>query len=466
MTMHNPTLALDFQTIEREKKDYFLSGRTLDYKFRIKQLKTLKASIKNHEAMLIDALYKDLRKPEFEAFTHEIGFIYKEIDHCISQLKKWMKPRSVSTELLLQPATSKIYYEPKGLVLIYGPFNYPFQLLFGPLISAISAGNVIVLKPSELAAHTEKVTQKIIISAFPKDYCEVITGPGEIVGPQLQRKIDFDHIFFTGSAAVARSILQLAADKLTTVSLELGGKSPAIIHTSARMDQAVKKIIWGKTINAGQSCVAPDYVLVHHSQYDAFVKSWISHAEEMFGKDIQKSQDYGRIINENRFDAVSSLLVAQKVIHGGSTDRSDLYIEPTLVKARMEDPIMRKEIFGPLLPVLTYNDESEILNIIRQNPNPLACYVFTTDYRFEDFIIKNFSYGGGSTNNTMSHLAVGELPFGGRGHSGMGAYHGFFGFTEFSHQKGMLKMPSIIDVSTVYPPYANWKMKLAKFFLK
>lgn len=465
--MQNPPAQIDYQKIGSEKKDYFLAGHTLTYAFRIKQLKALKAAIKQYEPELLEAIYKDLHKPAFEAFTHEVGFIYKEINHTISELRNWMKPREKKTELELQPASSKVYIEPKGVVLIFGPFNFPFQLLFGPLVGAIAAGNCMVLKPSELASHTEKITQRIITSAFNSDYCEVVTGPGDIIGPALQKNIDFDHVFFTGSPVVGKIVMKLAAEKLTPVSLELGGKSPAIIHTSARVDHAVRKIMWGKTINSGQSCVAPDYVLLHKNQLDEFVKSWKKQKLAMFGSDPQKSPDYGRIINTNRFKAVTSLMEGLAILDGGKVDEQDLYIEPTLIGgAGLEDKIMQTEIFGPLLPVLTYENEAEILPILRRNPDPLACYIFTTVYQFESYICKHFAFGGGSVNNTMSHLGVSDLPFGGRGTSGIGAYHGEAGFLEFSHKKAMLKMPSIIDVSTLYPPFSSWKYKLSRFFLK
>lgn len=465
--MQNPNISIDYSRLGINQKNYFFTGKTLPYKFRIKQLTALKESIKNHEGDLMDALYKDLRKPAFEAFTHEVGFIYKEIDHTIKELKSWMAPRDVRTELVLQPASSKIYFEPKGVVLIYGPYNYPFQLLIGPMIGAMAAGNCIILKPSELSTNTETVIKKIISSTFPSEYIDAVTGPGEIVGPALQSAIDFDHIFFTGSTNVGKMIMRQAAEKLTPVSLELGGKSPCIVHESARIDHAVKKIIWGKTINLGQSCVAPDYVLIHESKEEAFISSYIRQMDEMLGKDPQQSKDYGRMINENRFDAVVKLMDGVNIRHGGHTDKGDLYIQPTLITdVKLDDAIMQTEVFGPLLPIVTYKNEEEILPILRRHPDPLACYIFSTDHRFQQFIIKNFGFGGGSINNTMSHLGVGELPFGGRGTSGIGAYHGKSGFMEFSHKKPILKMPSIIDVSTLYAPYTNWKYKLSRFFLK
>jgi len=458
---------LDVQSICLTKRAYFETGATKSYDFRIQKLKDLKAAIVTHEEALFNALYKDLRKSRFEAYTSEIAIIYEEIKFAIKHLEGWMESEPVGTPLVLQPAMSRLYYEPKGVVLLISPFNYPFMLLFGPLVGAIAAGNTIVLKPSEVSSHTEAVILKITESAFKHEYIETILGPGDVVVPQLIKGFDFDHILFTGSTRVGKEIMKLAAEHLSPVSLELGGKSPAIVHHSAKIKQTAKKIIWGKTYNAGQTCVAPDYVLVHESKKDRLIAEMIKQIEKMFGKNAQQSPDFGRLIHKNRFKAVTAYLKEGKIAYGGRVDEADLYVEPTiLTDVSFEDSVMREEIFGPVLPIITYSDESEILPILRKNPNPLSCYIFTTEADFESYIIDNFAFGGGCVNNTLSHLGNPSLPFGGRGASGIGSYHGKFGFDVFSHVKGILKSPSTLDPGLLYPPYKNRLFKLIKWYIK
>ena len=459
-----PTLA---QNICHKQKEYFNSGATRSLEFRLKQLKLLKESIKKYEKDLLEALYKDLRKSKFEAFTSEIGFIYHEIDYALKNVETWMESQSVGTPIVIQPAMSRIYYEPKGVILILGPFNYPFMLLFSPLVSAIAAGNTAILKPSENTPFTEIVISKIIENTFEEKYICVVAGQGELVVPELINNFEFDHIFFTGSQRVGKEIMRMAAHHLTPVTLELGGKSPAIVHTSANLSQAAKKIIWGKAYNAGQTCVSPDYAIVHELVFDKFIEHLKKQIKKLYGDDPQKSKDYGRIVNTKRFDALTTFFDEGKIVSGGRSDRADLYIEPTImVDINMEGKIMSEEIFGPILPVLTYQSEEDLLRILRKNPNPLACYVFTSEVKFEDYVIENFTFGGGAVNNTLAHLGNPELPFGGRGKSGLGACHGKFGFDIFSHSKSILKSPSTLDPSILYPPYNELKMKIARWFLK
>ena len=452
--------------VHRSQSAFFRSGVTRPYEFRRRQLKRLMESIQKNEGMVIEALYKDLRKSEFEAFGTEIGILYKEIRHTLKNLRSWMSPKKVPTPVLLFPSTSRIIPDPLGVVLIIGPWNYPFHLAINPLIGAIAGGNTAFVKPSEQAPHTAEVVEKILSETFEEDYVAVFQGPGHVVAPALIENLRFDHIFFTGNPAAGRNIMELAARHLTPVTLELGGKSPCIIDRTADLEQAARKVAWSKLINAGQTCVAPDYVLVHADVRDRFLEKLKANFTRMLGDDAGSSPDYGRMVNRKRFDVVSGYIRNGRVLHGGGADAEDLFIEPTILDGvSAEDPVMKDEIFGPVLPLITYRDRNEVLEWIERNPYPLALYLFTGDSETEDFFIERVRFGGGCINNAILHLANHELPFGGVGTSGMGQYHGKHGFDVFTRPKSVVRSPAWFDVPLTYPPYRN-NLKWLRMFFK
>jgi aldehyde dehydrogenase (NAD+) len=444
---------------------FFDEGKTRSYDFRVQQLTKLKAVIKKYESEILDALHQDLHKPNFEAFVSEIGILYEEIEFVLDHLKDWMKPESVSTPLALQPSTSKIYKEPLGLVLIIGPWNYPFQLLLAPLIGSIAGGNCSIIKPSDNTRRTAAIIEKIISETFDSNYVAVIQGAGSIVGPQLIEKYRFDHIFFTGSANVGKQIMRMASIHLSSVTLELGGKSPAIVDQDVDIEVAAKRLIWAKCFNAGQTCVCPDYLLIHESIKGEFVKRMIHHIREFFGDNPLKSNDFTHIVNTKRFNILTNYLKDVRILYGGKFNAETLCIEPTLMDNIPDGhPIMQEEIFGPLFPILTFKNIQEIIPIIRKHRYPLACYLFTTNKETEEFVINNIEFGGGCINNALVHLANPELPFGGVGFSGMGNYHGKKSFDAFTHKKSILKTKFFFDPPLRYPPYAASKDKWAHYF--
>lgn len=446
---------------------FFESGATKAYAFRRKQLRILKEAVKSNEKEILHALYIDLHKSTAEAYGTEIGFLYQEIAYILRHLNDWMKPQRVPTPLMAQPASSYIYREPLGLTLLIAPWNYPFQLLMAPLAGAIAGGNCAVLKPSEEAPHTAAVIDKLIHDHFPKEYISVIQGDGSVLVPDMLQRFRFDHVFFTGSAAVGKKIMAAAADKLTPVTLELGGKSPCIVDETARPDLAARRIALGKFINAGQTCVAPDYLLVHRSVRDELLQKLKHTIQAFFGADPSSSESYGRIIHRKRFDRICELLRKGTIITGGETASETLYIAPTiLTDVSVEDPIMQEEIFGPVLPVLTFDRIEEVPEIIDRNARPLALYLFTQNKQTEQFILNKISFGGGCINDTLMHLSNPNLPFGGVGNSGTGAYHGRYSFQTFTHAKGILKSNSSIDVPFRYPPYSRFAERLLRFLLK
>jgi aldehyde dehydrogenase (NAD+) len=446
------------------KREYFDSGNTKSYEFRVTQLKTLRKAIEESENEILDALYKDMHKPKFEAFTSEIGIIYDEIDFAIKNLKKWMKPKKVSTPLVVHPSTSKIHPEPLGVVLIIGPWNYPFQLLINPLVGAIAAGNCAILKPSDNTRNTAQIIEKIISNIFPQNYVSVVQGPGAMVGPMLIEKYAFNHIFFTGSPNVGKQIMAMASEHLTPVTLELGGKSPAIVHSDANLKVSAQRLIWAKLFNAGQTCVSPDYLLVHESVKDVFVDLMQKTIVQFLGNDPSTSENFTHIVNSRRFNVLKDYLKDGRILHGGRFDETKNYIEPTLIDSvSFDDKLMQEEIFGPILPILTYSNIEEVVPIIRKNRYPLALYLFTANKSVERYILSNVEFGGGSINNALVHLVNPKLPFGGIGNSGMGSYHGKRSFETMSHMKSVIKTSTIIDPTLRYAPYNERKFKLAKF---
>lgn len=445
------------------KRHFFDRGHTRAFGFRAAQLKALLKGIARHEAAVSKALYQDLHKSETEAYITEIAVIKEEIKHTLSHLREWMQGEKRSTPLVLQPSSSKIIYSPKGVVLIIAPWNYPFQLAIAPLIGAIAAGNCAVIKPSEEAPATAAAIEALIRDIFSNDYVSTVQGPGHEVVPALMKAHDFNHIFFTGSPAVGSSIAKLAAEKLTPITLELGGKSPGIVDASADLKTAARRLVFAKFTNAGQTCVAPDYLLLHASVKDKFLAEAQKCIEDFYGKDPQKSPDYGRMINAKRFNAVSAFIGNGTVIYGGQTDAADKYIAPTLIDVEdLERPVMREEIFGPVWPVLVWKERNDLLEITRRMRYPLSCYVFTSEKATEKLVTEQIEFGGGCVNNALVHLANPDLPFGGIQQSGSGNYHGRHSFSAFSHAKSILKSATWLDPRVKYPPFGKRKLSWLK----
>jgi aldehyde dehydrogenase (NAD+) len=456
----------DFASLFKEHQQFFNRGSTQDVAFRVSQLKKLRDAIRTHEQQIVEALYADLRKSEFEAYGSEIGQVYKEIDFAIRHIHTWSKPKHVPTPLMFFPSTSKIYRDPLGTVLIIAPWNYPYFLSMSPLLAAIAGGNTVFLKPSEDASHTAVVIEKIILSAFDSNYISVIQGIGAEVIPSLFNQVRFDHIFFTGSTVVGQKIMELASQKLIPVTLELGGKSPCIVDVSASLDYAARKIAWSKLINAGQTCVAPDYVLVHQDIKERFIELLKSNFNKMMGDNPQQSEDFGRIINQKRFKKLIGYLDKGNIIMGGQHDESDRYIAPTLIEGiGLKDPVMQEEIFGPILPIITYTTNEEVVNWVEQNPFPLSLYIYADNKKVQDYFIQRLRFGGSCVNNGLIHLGNPHLPFGGVGPSGIGQYHGRFGFETFTRPKAVMVSKSWFDVPLWYAPFKG-KVKLLKKILK
>ncbi len=448
-----------------EQRQFFNSGATRDYSVRYETLSKFKEAIKNYEKEIHAALNTDLAKPEFEAYFTETGFCLYELTETLKHLRKWMKPQKVRTGLLVQPATSTIYYSPRGVNLIIAPYNFPINLTFSPLIAAIAAGNTAVIKTSELAPACSAVMQKLIGSTFDPQYIACI--PGEVPETTILLEQKFDHIFFTGSARVGSIVMSAAAKTLTPVTLELGGKSPCIVHHDAKLDVAVNRIVAGKFLNAGQTCAAPDYLMVHRTIKEEFLGKLKVRIIEAYGEDASKSSDFSRMINARHFERVTALIIPEKVVVGGKTEASSRFISPTVMRdITLDDTVMTEEIFGPLLPVLDFTDFDEIYDTVAKLPqHPLAAYIFSRSTRVQNELIERLQFGGGCINQCVLHLANPHLPFGGLGESGMGAYHGFNGFEQFSHKKGVMKSATWLDLPLVYAPYKDklkWLRKLMK----
>lgn len=447
----------------KQMRQYFDTGATRSYAFRKKQLEVLKQAVQDHEEEIYTALYTDLKKSKEECWVTENGFFMAEMSAMLDGLKSWMEPEAVSTNMLNLPSSSRIEKEPMGVVLIIGPWNYPFQLLFAPLIGAIAAGNAVVLKPSEFAPATAELMQKIIESVFPKEYILYVPGDGATVIPAMMQHFRFDHVFYTGSTTVGKIIYKMAAEELVPVTLELGGKSPCVVESDANIKIAAKRIVMTKFSNAGQMCVAPDYVLVHVSKKEALVKAMRETINRFFGARPEESDNFGKIINHKQFDRLLTYLNDGKIIQGGRSNRDLLFIEPTILDEVSTDmQVMKDEIFGPILPILSFQTMEEAKDIIAKNPNPLAFYVFTESSAIEQTWLDAVPSGGACVNNASWHLTNHKLPFGGRGYSGMGAYHGKTSIDTFSHRKSVLKTPTWFDPAIKYPPL---KGKLGMFKL-
>jgi len=454
----------DWDELLKAQKKFFLSGRSRDYKFRITSLHKLKEVIKAHEQEVLTAVYHDLHKAEFDAFATEIGMVYDEINYAIKHLRKWMKQEKVKTPFFLFPARSYIQKEPYGTALIIAPWNYPFQLIMVPLVGAMAAGNTAILKPSEISSQTAAIIEKIINTNFPQEYLKVVQGSVTVTEELL--KLPVDYIFFTGSVPVGRSVMTAAARNLTPLTLELGGKSPAVVHEDADLINAARKIAWGKFLNAGQTCVAPDYVLAHAGIQESFLKTLQKTIIEFYGEDAAHHDRYCRIINDRHFQRLIGLLDRNKIYYGGKTDQANRYIEPTILyPVDWHNQIMQDEIFGPILPVLIYSDIGDIIDQINERPKPLSLYLFSNDQLIQKRVTEEIAYGGGAINNTIVHVASHFLPFGGVGTSGIGRYHGKASFDTFTHHKSIIRSPNFFDPGLT-DPNKNLDLKWLKLLFK
>ncbi|MBU5293588.1 aldehyde dehydrogenase [Anaerosalibacter bizertensis] len=446
----------------KKQKEFFKSGKTKDIKFRIENLNKLKKNIEKNEQYIMEALKKDLGKSNFESYSTELGIVLSEISFITKHLKKWAKPKKVKTPITNFKSSSYIYPEPYGNTLILSPWNYPFQLSIVPLIGSIAAGNTVILKPSSTSYYTSKIIEEIINENFDTGYIHVITGER---GKKLLDE-NFDYIFYTGSVPVGKIVMEKASKYLTPVTLELGGKSPCIVDGKANLNLSAKRIVWGKFLNSGQTCVAPDYMFIHKNVKNEMINNIIYYIKTFYGENPLYSEEYTKIINERQFNRLIKLLDNNKIIYGGDYDKDSLYISPTLMNnVNWDDPIMGEEIFGPILPILEYEELNEVIDIVNSHPKPLALYFFSNDKENAEKIINGISFGGGCINDTIMHLSSPYLPFGGVGTSGMGSYHGKKSFDTFTHYKSILEKSNIIDPNFRYPPYGN-KLNIVKKFLK
>lgn len=453
---------MNYADILQQQKTFFNTHATKDLDFRKAQLQKLKKVVKSNEKLLYDAIYQDFGKSEFETFGTEISFVYKDIDYYLKNLKSFAKPKSVLTNIVNQMGSSKIVFEPLGNCLVIGAWNYPYQLTLTPVIAAIAAGNTCVIKPSELPENTMKAMAKLINENFDPQFLYVVEGGVEETTAIL--KLRFDKIFFTGSPRVGKIVYKAAAEHLTPVTLELGGKSPAFVTEKADLQIAARRIVWGKFINAGQTCVAPDYLYVAENIKAKFLKVLI---EEIKKRNYTDNVDhYCKIINKRNFDRLEKMIDHKKVVFGGETNREKRYISPTVLdNVTWEDAVMQEEIFGPILPILTYKNLETAMQTVVEGEKPLSAYLFSNDAKEQELFTEKLSFGGGCINDTLMHLSNDRLPFGGVGNSGIGHYHGKFGFEAFSHQKAILKKSNYLEPELKYPPYSDAKLNILKKLL-
>jgi aldehyde dehydrogenase (NAD+) len=448
-----------------KQREFFMTHQTKDVEFRISQLKQLKRAILTYEDRLYEALWKDLHKSKFESYATEIGLVLTEIGEHIRHLKKWARPRRVFTNQMIHFwSTSTIYQEPYGLVLVIAPWNYPFQLLINPLVGAISAGNCVTLKASEYTPNTAEVMGQMIREFFSPEYISLFGGGREANQALLSHQ--WDYIFFTGSPLVGKVVMAAAAKNLTPVSLELGGKSPCIVDQDANLKIAASRIVWGKYINAGQTCIAPDYLFVHHSVKDELLSLMKKKIAAYFGEDPKASPDYVRIATVSKTERLAVFLKDADIYAGGEVDLEARYIAPTImVNVNRDDLIMQEEIFGPILPVMEFHELSEVTHYVNSHPKPLAFYYFSSNAQKQQEMLRTTSSGGGCINEVLMHIANDRLPFGGVGNSGIGHYHGKYSFEVFSHARSIMKKASFIDIPIRYAPYKD-KIKLVKMLMK
>lgn len=452
--------------IFNSQKEFFYSNKTKDINYRINNLKKLKNLIKENEQDIMDALYKDLRKSNFESYATEIGIVYDELNLHIKNLRKWSKREKRKSPIVHFPAKSYIYKDPYGVTLIIGPFNYPFQLVIAPLIGAISAGNCAIIKPSESTQNIALLLEKIINENFKENYIRVVNPLGGKDTVSYLLDLKFDYIFFTGSVRVGKIIMEKASKNLIPVTLELGGKSPCIVDNSAKLGLAAKRIVWGKFLNAGQTCVAPDYILVQKDIKEKLLKELKKELLLQFGSDIKSSSDFPRIVNKHSLLRLKNYLTDGEIYFGGSVDEKDLYLEPTILTNIKENSlIMEEEIFGPILPILEYSSLDEALTYVINKDKPLALYYFSEDSTSIEKVLNSTTSGGVTINDTIIHVASSYLPFGGVGPSGMGAYHGKASFDVFTHKKSVIKRGTFIEFPIKFAPYNN-KINLLKKVMK
>lgn len=431
---------------------FFKAHKKQSLKVRIDHLKKLKKVLNEKEQDIFNALDRDLKKPVFESFTSELLMVQKEIDAFIKNLKEWAAPKRVSGSLLNFPSQDFLLSEPYGTVLMISPWNYPFQLVMVPLVGAVGAGNTVVLKPSESAPHTSKVLIDILSAVFPNDWVSVVEGDAQVAQALLKER--WDYIFYTGSTQVGKIVAKAAAEHLTPVTLELGGKSPCVVDGTAPLQKTARRIVWGKFLNCGQTCIAPDYVLIKSEHKDALIQALIEEIEKAFGDDAQNSKDYGRIIHEKHFKKLEADLKNQKTIYGGKTVAKELFFGPTLVdQPAMDSSLIQDEIFGPILPILSYDTLEDIDEVLTELKNPLAFYVFSQNKKFINTLIQNYPFGGSVVNDVLVHFTNPKLPFGGIGNSGVGAYHGKYSFDLMSHTKPIVKRSFWLDLPQRYAPY-------------
>jgi aldehyde dehydrogenase (NAD+) len=454
---------MNISEIVQSQKKYFADQQTKNISNRKTLLKNLLIEVKKREKEIVKALYLDFKKSEYESVMTETSIVISELKKTIKNIHHWAKPQLVMPALLNFPSSSKIYKESYGTVLIISPWNYPYQLAFAPLIGAIAAGNTVVLKPSELTPNTSNITKEIIEAVFDKNLVAVVEGGVDVSSELLAQR--WDYIFFTGSVTVGKIVAKAAAQFLTPVTLELGGKNPCIIDATANIKLAAKRIVWGKFINGGQTCIAPDYLLIHSSAKDTFVARFKEEINKAYGENPEQSEDYPRIVNQRNFERLALMLENEKILVGGQTNKQDNYIAPTLIdEPSLDSEVMKGEIFGPISPVLSYNNEEDLHRIISNYEKPLALYVFTGKNSFAEKMIQKYSFGGGTINDTTVHFANDKLPFGGVGESGIGSYHGKQTFDVFSHKKGVTKRYNWLDLPVRYAPYKG-KLNILKTFM-
>ncbi|MBM7691167.1 aldehyde dehydrogenase (NAD+) [Peribacillus deserti] len=454
----------EIKEVLNRHKEYFNKQCTKPIDFRIEQLKKLKQSIKNSEQDIFDALKKDLNKSEFESYLTEVGILYSEIDFTLKSVRKWAKPKKVKTALTHFGSKGYIIPEPFGTALIIAPWNYPVQLALSPLVGAIAAGNTAVIKPSELTPNVSKVIIHLVSTAFSSEYISVVEGGAETSQSLLKQEMDY--IFFTGSVNVGKVVMEAASKRLIPVTLELGGKSPCIVHKDANIKLAAKRIVFGKFTNAGQTCIAPDYLFVHKEIKDELISSMKQVITEFYGHTPIAHDSYGKIVNSSHFKRLQGYLNNGRIIIGGDFDESSLKIAPTIMDdVDWKSPVMQEEIFGPIFPVLEYSDITDVIMSVNKRPKPLALYLFTQSGQVERSITGSISFGGGSINDTLMHIATPYLPFGGVGESGTGSYHGMSSFQTFSHYKSILKQTNAFDFTFKYPS-AKHGLKIMRKLLK